>query len=287
MNNPKPGIWLWALAFLLMVAAAAYQRRSGPTNPLKGSAQVAGQQLDYSLPRSAENTGDAKVVVPDLGLQARVLWRHYPSHDPFTVVIMGPEEIGGKKVLTANVPPQEAAGKIEYRVEVANEGLPGNDGTAILRFKGPVPTAVLLLHVVLMFAAMLTSARAGLGAAFGKVEGALPWVTLGLTLVGGIFFGALVAKAAFGAYWSGWPYGRDLTDNKTLLMSIAWLAACLLLPVARARRAVVVVASALTILVYMIPHSFAVNQPDDQRGAVGEAQAAQDESPAAGQPDRQ
>jgi hypothetical protein len=288
MDKPKLGFWLWLLAFLLMVAAAAYQRQSGPTNPLRGSVQIADQRLDYRLPRSAENTGDAKVAIPDLGVQARVLWRHYPSDAPFTVVIMGPETIGGKNMLTANIPPQEAASKVEYKIEVGNESLPGNDGAAIMRFKGPVPMVVLLLHVILMFAAMLTSARAGLGAAFGRAEGALPWATLGLVLVGGIFFGALVAKAAFGSYWSGWPYGRDLTDNKTLLMSIAWLAACLLLPAAKARRAAVVAAAALTILVYMIPHSFAVSRPDgrpDGRpGAAAEAQAAQDESAGGGRP---
>jgi hypothetical protein len=255
MDSPKLGVWLWVFAFLLMVAAVVYQRRLGPTYPLKGSVQVADQRLDYSLPRSCENTGDAKVSIPDVGLQARVLWRRYPSQDPFTVVIMGPETVGGKDVLTANIPPQEAAGKVEYRIEVGSESLPGNGGTAIMRFKGSVPTTVLLLHIALMFAALLTSARAGLGAAVGKTENVLPWATLGLVLVGGIFFGALVAKAAFGAYWEGWPNGRDLTDNKTLLMSAVWLAACLLLPRAGARRAAVLAASVLTIVVYLVPHS--------------------------------
>jgi len=267
VEKPKLGVWLWVLAFVVMVVAVVYQRRLGPTYPLKGNAQIAGQRLDYSLPRSAENTGDARVVIPDPGQQARVLWRRYPSHDPFTVVIMAPEEIGGKKILTANIPPQEAAGKIEYKLEIGNESLP-NTGTVIMRFKGAVSPTVLLLHIVLMFAAMLTSTRAGLGAVFGATEKVLPWVTLGLVLVGGIFFGALVAKAAFGTYWGGWPYGWDMTDNKTLLMFLAWLAACLLLPVAEARRMALVAAAALTIVVYLIPHSLEESAPSQQQDAV-------------------
>jgi hypothetical protein len=275
MEKPKLGVWLWLAAFLLTVAAAAYQRQSGPTNPLRGSAQAAGRQFDYRLPRSADNTGDARIAIPDVGEQARVLWRRYPSRDPFTVVFMDREEIGGKSILVANIPPQGAAGKVEYKIAVGGESLPGGDGTAIMRFKGPVPAAVLLAHIALMFAAMLTSARAGLGAAFGRAENVLPWATLGLVLVGGILFGSLVAKAAFGAYWEGWPNGWDLTDNKTLIMAVVWLAACLLRR--RAGRAAVLAAAALTILVFLVPHSLAVGH--DDQGGQG-AEAAQDQYPA-------
>jgi len=196
-----------------------------------------------------------------------VLWRRHPSQDPFTVVIMAPEEAGGKKILTAGIPPQEAAGKVEYKIEVGSESLP-NGGTAIMRFKGPVPAAVLLLHIVLMFAAMLTSTRAGLGAAFGRAEDALPWVTLGMVLVGGIFFGALVAKAAFGTYWSGWPNGSDFTDNKTLLMAAAWLAACLLLPLTKAGDACGSASTARRAAICL-----EASRPDDRRAA---AEASQD-----------
>ena len=36
-----------------------------------------------------------------------------------------------------------------------------------------------------------------------------------------------VQKAAFGAYWTGFPFGYDLTDNKTVLMWLAWVLAAL------------------------------------------------------------
>jgi hypothetical protein len=188
-------------------------------------------------------------------------------------------------MLTANIPPQEAAGKVEYKIEIGNESLPGNDGTAIMRFKGPVPIVVLLLHVILMFAAMLTSARAGLGAIFGKVEIVLPWVTLGMVLVGGIFFGALVARAAFGAYWEGWPNGWDLTDNKTLIMAVVWLAACLLLRVAKVGRAAVLAAAVLTILVYLVPHSLQVAAGQEAPAAAQTSEPS--ELGESGEPDAQ
>ncbi|MDR2697416.1 MAG: hypothetical protein LBB40_02950 [Holophagales bacterium] len=261
-KKSKLGLWLWLLAFLIMLASVVYQRRTGPTYPLRGRVNVDEQQLEYRLPRSAENVSDAKIVIPDIGVSARVLWRRYPTSDPFTVVFMASESDGGEKILTAGIPPQEAAGKVEYKIEIGSTVIPENGETAVMRFKGPVSAPVLLFHILLIFIAILTSTRAGLGAAFGKDEKTLLWITLGLILVGGIILGAFVQKAAFGAYWTGWPYGSDLTDNKTLFMFIGWLAACLLMMFPKAKRPAVALASLLTLIVYLIPHSWRGSQLD-------------------------
>jgi hypothetical protein len=159
---------------------------------------------------------------------------------------------------------------VEYKIEIGSVGptvdLPEDGNTAIMRFKGPVSPLVLAPHIILIFLAMLTSTRAGLGAIFGRTEKVLPWVTLGLILVGGLVFGALVQKAAFGAYWTGWPNGSDWTDNKTALMFVLWLIACL--PLAKAKRAVTVLAAVLTIAVYLIPHSWGGSEYDYEQGTV-------------------
>ena len=269
-DNPrkfKLGAWLWVLAFLVMVSAAIHQRRTGPTNPLRGNISVGEQQLSYRLPRSAENVRDAEIVIPDTGVLARVLWRRYPTDDPFTVVFMAPEQRGSKNVLTAHIPPQAAAGKIEYKIEIGSTTIPEAE-TVVLRFKGPVSAPVLILHVLLIFTAMLTSTRAGIGALFGKDEKRLYWLTLCLILVGGMILGAFVQKAAFGAYWTGWPFGSDLTDNKTLIMFVGWLAACLLMMLPKVKRPAVVLASILTLVVYLIPHSLRGSQLDYEQGTV-------------------
>ena len=267
LRKSKLGIWLWVLAFLVMASAAIYQRRTGPTNPLRGNVSIGGQQLKYRLPRSAENVRDAKVMIPDTGVTARVLWRRYPTDDPFTVVFMAPEQSGDKKVLTAHIPPQAAAGKIEYKIEIGNSTIPDSE-TVILRFKGPVSAPVLILHILIIFAAMLTSTRTGLGVLFGRDEKRLPWVTLCLIFVGGLLLGAFIQKAAFGAYWTGWPFGSDLTDNKTLLMFVGWLAACFLMMFPKVKRPAIVLASVITLIVYLIPHSLRGSQLDYQQGIV-------------------
>jgi hypothetical protein len=266
----KSGILLWVLAFFLMLGAYLWQRGTGPRQPLRGSVDIAGQQLKYSLPRSAANDKDAAISIPDQGLQARLLWKRYPTDDPETIVFMAPQTIDGEKMLVANIDRQDAAGKVEYRIEIGgNQKIPANAETVVMRFRGPVPAFIILPHALLMYIAYLVSIRTGLGAAARRDEKILPWATLGLILVGGLVLGSFVQKAAFGKYWTGWPFGYDLTDNKTLVMFIGWLAACVaLIALPKVNRLAIILASLLTIAVYIIPHSARGSQLDYQQGTV-------------------
>ncbi|HSG47288.1 MAG TPA: hypothetical protein VLA43_05645, partial [Longimicrobiales bacterium] len=140
---------------------------------------------------------------------------------------------------------------------------PRDAATVVMRFKDPVPLPLLLSHVAFMFFAVLVGMRAGLGAlvAPGNVR-LLSWVSLGLMTVGGMILGPFVQKFAFGAYWTGFPWGYDLTDNKTLLMWLAWIMACAVLGGPRrkdtptwGRRLTVLAAAVAMTGVYLIPHS--------------------------------
>jgi hypothetical protein len=73
---------------------------------------------------------------------------------------------------------------------------------------------------------------------------------------GGFVLGPVVQKFAFGEYWTGWPFGGDWTDNKTLAALVAWLVAwaiCRWLP--RFQRPAVLFAAIVMFAVYLIPHS--------------------------------
>ena len=126
----------------------------------------------------------------------------------------------------------------------------------VIRFKGDVPAAILIVHIVAMFGAMLCSTRAGLEA---FSEDARPRqlviCTLALLAAGGLILGPVVQKYAFDAYWTGLPWGSDLTDNKTLIAFIAWIIAFVGLRSQRRRRFWIFFASLVTLLVFLIPHS--------------------------------
>jgi hypothetical protein len=115
---------------------------------------------------------------------------------------------------------------------------------------------VLYPHILAMFVAMLLSVRAGLEF-FSKEPKlkTLTYWTLGVLFVGGFILGPLMQYYSFNAWWTGWPFGNDLTDNKTALAFVAWLVAALALKRTKNPKRWALAASVIMLLVYLVPHS--------------------------------
>lgn len=271
------GPLLWVGAILMMASAAIYQRRTGPTYPLRGDIVVGTEAYRYALVRSQETTEEARVALPMPGADASatITYRRYPTNDEFTTVALVEEMGEDGAELAAYLPLQPAAGKIEYRVDVQTADgtvrIPSEgpeDELIILRYKDPVPTPLLVSHVIAMFFTVLVGMRTGLGALFapGNIR-TLTWATLiGMTL-GGLVLGPFVQKYAFGAYWTGFPWGYDLTDNKLLIMWFVWVVAASVLGTGIKKKAgpgrvAVAVAAVCMVVVYLIPHSMRGSELD-------------------------
>ncbi len=246
---------LWALALILTLVSAAYQRLTGPTHPLRGKTTLAGRQVSFKLLRS-QGDGDAiiRVPAPSTGTTGSVAWKRYNSSDPWQYVPMRYEN----NELVGALPHQPPAGKLAYRVilQELNERVTLGGAPVIIRFKGEVPPIILWSHIITMFLGMLTSTRAGIEyfRAGSNPRQLMIW-TIALFTVGGLVLGPMVQHYAFGAYWTGWPFGHDLTDNKTIIIWLAWV-----LVYAKVRRQptagyLPLLAAALTLLVFVIPHS--------------------------------
>jgi len=270
-NTPRwLNVTLWILAVMLMLTAAVYQRLTGPTHKLRGEFSVADQTYRYRLIRSAYSTADTLVAIPlpQTEVAGTLHYKRYPTGDEFTAV---PLEIHGEQ-MGARLPAQPPAGKLEYYLTLDTPDgsltIPGTvDDTVIIRFKGPTPIFALLPHVLLMFFAVMIGMRAGLAALFAPSAIAkLSWTTLVLVTVGGLMLGPIVQKTAFGAYWTGFPFGFDLTDNKTLIMWVVWVVALLVLAKYRkqqlVRRMAVIGAAVVMVVVYLIPHSLRGSELD-------------------------
>jgi hypothetical protein len=247
----------WLIAFVITLASIYYQRTTGPTYPLKGAVVVDGQIIRYRLERSHESDSHQPVAIQiaDSTVTGEVIWRRYPTNENWETIAMARRD----GALNAALPPQPPAGKLEYAV-ILKKGetqirLP-EQGTVVTRFKGRVPAYFLIPHIVLMFTAMLLSVRAGFEVLGREAHPrAYVWSTVIALFIGGMMLGSIVQKHAFGAYWTGFPFGMDLTDNKTLIAFLGWVAAVFAVEKNRQSRIWVAMAAILMLGVYAIPHS--------------------------------
>lgn len=268
---------------MVTVTLAAFQRFTGPTHPVRGATEAGGTQVTYRLPRAHAGDSDLRIAIDaPAGVTGTLEWRRWPTDDPWSVVVL--KRDNGR--LTAAVPHQPAGGKVEYRLLLRSSSgdldvaVPA-DESVVARFRTSVPAGLLLPHVLAMFTAMLLATRSVLEVATtpGRGPRRLVLGTMVLLAVGGLMLGPLVQRAAFGALWTGWPYGTDLTDNKTAIAVLAWLPATIV--AWRGRRDLrwpVILGWIVMMGVFLIPHSMRGTQIDWDRHHVATPATVSDRS---------
>lgn len=263
---------LWVLAVLITLAAAVYQRMTGPTYPIKGSLSLDGNTVVYKFPRSAETGSSQEILLnlPDERLEPVLEYKRLKTTDDWQSINM--KNLGAGDFL-AYLPAQPPAGKLIYQIEIKKGDdlimLPENH-PVIIRFKGSVPPLVLIPHVLFMFLAMLISNLAGITAIARKEKSRLyAFIAFGLVLVGGMIMGPVVQKYAFGEFWTGVPFGWDLTDNKTLIGFIGWGIA-VVMNWREKRPGWILFAAILLLVIFSIPHSMFGSELNYETGIVGQ-----------------
>ncbi|MCX7909032.1 MAG: hypothetical protein N2560_05890 [Ignavibacteria bacterium] len=254
----KKNILLWIISVLIMLGLAIYQRMTGPTHPLNGSFKIENQKVRYTLLRSWGENSDAfiKIVVPNQIVSGYFKFRRHPSYDDWSTK---PLERKGD-TLIAVIPQQPPAGKIMYQIFLTD--IKGNEfkippyDPVVIRFKGVVPSYFLIPHIFFMFFSMVFGIRTFFEAFFVKMNlNRLTLWTLIFLFVGGAILGPVVQYYAFGVFWSGWPFGHDLTDNKTLLSLVFWAIALWRLKKNPSDVKWPIIAAIVMIAAYLIPHS--------------------------------
>jgi len=255
-------VWLWVFSFIFTIAIAYYQRKTGPTTPVRGSVNIGDTKIKFKLITTFEGADDADVIieVPD-DVSGFISYKRYKSYDDWTETPMFRNE----NELHAFIPNQPPAGKVEYLIVLKNKNqeFALTENPVIIRFKGFVSRGILIPHIIFIFLAMVFSTRTGLEAfLIGKRTFVYTYITIILLFLGGLVFGPLVQKAAFCEYWAGWPYGHDLTDNKTVVAFIFWVVAFFSILKNRERRTWVIVAAILLLIVFLVPHSLLGSEID-------------------------
>ena len=264
---------IWFIAVIVTLASAVYQRMTGPTHALMARETFKGKEISYRLLRAQviNEKLPVRMKAADKSVTAFINFKNYK--DPNDDWKQKQEEIEMKRkgdYLIGEIPgKEEMAAKIEYtvRVVVDNESFLINKGKSIVaRFKGGVPAFFLIIHIVLMVFGFIFALRTGMEAL--RKEGnfhKLVLITLIIVFIGGMILGPVVQKYAFGDFWTGFPFGIDLTDNKTLIAFIFWLLAFILM---KKSRWWVILAAGVMLIVYLIPHSVLGSELDYKTGKM-------------------
>jgi hypothetical protein len=259
-------ILLWFFAFILAISAMIYQRSTGPTYEYRGKLKYAGEDYKYELLRSQETIEGAIIELPFFeaaNYNATLHYKRYQTEDDLTSLNFQLDE---DNRFIAQLPLQPAAGKMEYYITGTIDGnefyIPAKgEQSIVLRYKDPVANSILIPHVVMMILVIIFGIRAGLSALF-DFKTMRRWVVVAFAAmtVGGLIFGPLVQKSAFGEYWTGFPLGSDFTDNKILIMWIVWALALAIIGFKpkkkeKVSKTTVLIAAVVMTVVYLIPHS--------------------------------
>jgi hypothetical protein len=277
---------IWFMAFIITIAAAYYQRKTGPTYPKRVPVSLNDSLYELKLTRSIglDERSEVKLHIRDTSVKAILYYKRFRSQDEFSKVnftfktypldsfvmnkIFGMTE---EKGLFADVPQQPPAGKIQYYIELTDsQGKQTimKESPLVIRYKGGVPGYILGPHILIMFMAMLFSTATGL-LAIAKVPSFRKYGiwTLVLLTAGGMILGPMVQKFAFGELWTGVPFGWDLTDNKTLIAFLFWILA-VGMNLKKERPLYTILAAVILLMIYSIPHSLFGSELDYETGQV-------------------
>ena len=253
----KRSVLFWILAVIITSGSAFFQRVTGPSYPVSGAVTISGRSIPYRFDRSHAGSTDAPVTLKtdDSSIAGTLFWRRYKSEEAWASVPMAFDHGS----LTADLPHQPVAGKLAYYVELrkGDQRLPLPDpDPVVIRFRGDVPLVIFIPHLIAMFSAMLLSTRAGMEffSNAPRLQTLTYW-TLGSLVVGGFILGPAMQYYSFDVWWTGWPLGTDLTDNKTVVAFLAWVAAAIALKRAKNPKLWTLGAAIILLAVYLIPHS--------------------------------
>ena len=281
--------WKILIAILFTVLLLGYARRTTMVRSVHKVVEQKGISIDHhTVPKQA---GDEIPVISALvkgADQVNLVYR-IGEEGEFLRVPMHPVP-GEPNVFASTLPHHPKASKAWYYIEAerktaddkVNVTLPDENSGAfkpiLLKYEGKVPAYIIIPHVLCNFGAIFFAALT-LFSAIDIKRGKrslketikFPLTTFVLLFLGFIPFGIAMNWFAFGVTWEAFPFGRDVTDNKSQIILLFWIAILILvkgtllgkgeeknLVSDRGYFNMVVITLILTIAMYAIPHSFII-----------------------------
>lgn len=146
----------------------------------------------------------------------------------------------GENKYSAYLPYLEIGEKIWYAIVLIRDDgsvirIPRGNEFFEVRSKGEASQGILIAHAVSMFAAFFFMILSFFGAVRILRQGdekshtvTMSRLALIFAFLGTVPLGFALNKQTFGILWEGYPFGYDITDNKTQIVILFWLFSLLL-----------------------------------------------------------
>lgn len=240
MSRPGMAVFRIVVGIVVTILLLGVARRISTRRPNELAAELGNMRIEHVSVTEQVGPGGPAVsagIVSDENIEPSILYSVVGEEETRRINMV---HTGGGR-WEAYLPHIEKGMRVQYALTVRGEDgstvrLPEEEGSFLLvKYKGEVSPVVLALHIIFMFGAFyfmiqsLWSAIDILSTGTGKRSAVsnARWA-LGCTFIGGWPIGFILNYQAFGPVWEGFPFGYDITDNKTQLMFIFWLVSLLL-----------------------------------------------------------
>ncbi|OGC93766.1 MAG: hypothetical protein A2W25_06540 [candidate division Zixibacteria bacterium RBG_16_53_22] len=263
----------YVIAFLLTILLLAVARRTSTRHPEEFQVKANGITLVHrSVTESFGETPVIRLQASSTSTVRAIVNYSETKSGPYRKMEMA---VTGHGYVT-DLPALEKGKKWFYHIDVMQDNMkiaqlpPAND--QFIKFKGHVSPAILIPHIICMFATIFFGILTVFTAIdFARGKGEIQrtvrflLITVIFAFLGGFPLGYAVAYQAFGQGWSGIPIGWDITDNKTVILFLFWLVTFILAAQGLSARAIkispksyaslVAVSFVITLITFLIPHS--------------------------------
>jgi len=277
--------WRILFAFIFTLVLLGFARRVTMVRSVHKTVEKSGIMIDHNTVPKKEGEGDAQIPVKVIGANEVKLFYKIEERE-FRSVDMTPKE-GKSDVFVASIPHHKKGTKAWYYIEAQNQiadkeiavTLPDKNSPnfkpILLKFEGHVSPYIILSHVFCNFAAIFFSVLAIFSAVDLKKGKSTLKKSVLFSLFAFIFLfigffplGWALNYFTFGSLWEAFPFGTDVTDNKSQITFLFWLVTLLLvkgtilgknpsknLVSEKTYSTMVIISFVVTVVMYLIPHS--------------------------------
>jgi hypothetical protein len=247
----KNQIILWLGSLVVIFLIGYIKNITNKDYPITGTFGIEGYKVSYKLDKvSHEKLIYKNIVISDIkGVSGKIIWSHNDKHFETEMV-----EID--RGLTAEIPLLKPGQEINYKIvlEYKNKTyeIPKND-LVTLTFWGNVPSAVKILHFILLFGGMLLAIRSAFEL-FNQNKNLKKYffITIAFFLILTIIINPLRNSYKLGALNNFVPPVLELLEPIYLILLLLWITGTVLIFIGKYKKTVAVITTFATIIIFFL-----------------------------------